>query len=538
MKCAVLIVAAALVAAPAAGAADVPAVPRAVCGPGSLPEPGLQGRVAKADVDSGEAADGYRCNTRVVGHSGKTGGFKVLRYVDPAGHECAYYDTTLLFPTNTLTLSAEPTGVAVLDMSNPAKPVPTATLSTPAMQTPHESLNISTRRGILAAVAGNPSAGPGVVDVYDISRDCRHPELKSSSPVGFLGHESGMAPDGRTFYATSLGTGQTTAVDITNPSLPYTIGTYEFNAHGMTVSDDGTRGYMAAKPGVTTVDLTQVQQRKVHPRIPVISRLTWPNVTVPQVAQPFAVDGHPYLAEVDEYSGDDKGGAPNANGPRVGAARILDIADERHPRVIANVRLQVHQRVHRGEIAGDYGAQNPTQGYAAHYCSVPTRVNPTIMACSMILSGLRVFDIRDPAHPREIAYFVAPPDTVSLTGGPVADEKANWAMSQPAFAPGRNEIWYSDGESGFWAIRLSNGAWPAWTCRTTLRLPRIRGRRIVRALARVGGRVVARRRGRNVRSLTFARRAISRRARVRLIMRGHRGRTWARVVTRQLATCD
>ena len=37
----------------------------------------------------------------VVGQSGETGGFKVLRYVDKAGHECAYYDTTLLFPTNT-----------------------------------------------------------------------------------------------------------------------------------------------------------------------------------------------------------------------------------------------------------------------------------------------------------------------------------------------------------------------------------------------------------------------------------------------------
>jgi hypothetical protein len=71
-----------------------------------------------------------------------------------------------------------------------------------------------------------------------------------------------------------------------------------------------------------------------------------------------------------------------------------------------------------------------------------------------------VFDIRDPAHPKEVAYFVAPPDTVSLTGGPVIDEKANWAMSQPAFVPERKEIWYSDGTSGFYALRLTNGAWP------------------------------------------------------------------------------
>ena len=245
--------------APAAHAAEPPltAAPKAECGPGSVPEPGLQGRVAKEDVESGEAADGYRCNITVVGQSGETGGFKVLRYVDGAGHECAYYDTTLLFPTNTFNLSLELTGVAVLDMADPANPVRTASLVTPAMQSPHESVNISVERGLLAAVAGNPAFAPGIVDVYDISGDCRQPVLKSSAPVGFLGHESGMAPDGNTFYATSIGSGHTTPVDISDPSVPKPLGIFEFNSHGMTVSDDGMRGYMASGDGLIIVDLTR-----------------------------------------------------------------------------------------------------------------------------------------------------------------------------------------------------------------------------------------------------------------------------------------
>jgi hypothetical protein len=78
----------------------------------------------------------------------------------------------------------------------------------------------------------------------------------------------------------------------------------------------------------------------------------------------------------------------------------------------------------------------------------------------MIVSGLRVFDIRDPAHPKEIAYHVAPPSTVSATGAPIIDERANYAMSQPAFAPERGEIWYSDGTSGFYALRLDPRVWP------------------------------------------------------------------------------
>ena len=447
---------------PAAHAAEPPLTPapEANCGPGSVPEPGLQGRVAKEDVESGKAADGYRCNITVVGQTGETGGFKVLRYVDAVGHECAYYDTTLLFPTNTFNLSLELTGVAVLDMSDPANPVRTASLVTPAMQSPHESVNISVRRGLLAAVAGNPAFAPGVVDVYDISGDCRQPVLKSSVPVGFLGHESGMAPDGNTFYATSIGSGHTTPVDISDPSVPKPLGIFEFNSHGMTVSDDGMRGYMASGDGLIIVDLTEIQQRKPDPQIPEISRLTWPNMTVPQVAHPVTIGGKPYLVEVDEYSTGEDGSGVAAHGPRVGAARIIDISDETKPRVVSNIRLEVHQPENRQAIADDYGAQNPTQGYAAHYCNVPRREDPGIMACSMILSGLRVFDIRDPEQPREIAYFVAPPDTISTTGGPVIDERANWAMSQPDFVPERGEIWYSDGTSGFYVLKVSPDVWP------------------------------------------------------------------------------
>jgi hypothetical protein len=523
-----------------ARAADVPpATPKASCGPGSLPEPGIQGRVPKSEVDSGAAANGYHCNVKVVGHAGETGGFKVLRYVDKAGHECAYYDTTLLYPTNTFNLSLAPTGVAVLDMSDPAKPVRTASLVTEAMQTPHESVNISTKRGILAAVAGNPTASPGVVDVYDISQDCRKPVLKSSLPVGFVGHESGMAPDGNTFYATSIGTGHTTPVDISNPTVPRTLGVYEFNSHGMSVSDDGLRGYMASGDGLRIVDLTQIQERKPNPEIPQISQLDWPTMTIPQIAHPVTIKGKPYLVEVDEYSEGEDGGVAG-HGSKVGAARIIDISDEKHPKVVSDIRLDVHQPEHRDAIGDDYGAKNPTQGYAAHYCNVPTRIEPTIMACSMILSGLRVFDIRNPRQPREIAYFVAPPSNVSETGGPFIDEKANWAMSQPDFAPERNEIWYSDGTSGFWALKLDPGVWPTARSRcgkARVRLPRIKGGRIVRAVARSRGRRVAARKGKRLRALRVARAGKKRTVRITLRIRTKRGTLRKVTVKRRVAAC-
>src|SRR5690349_13498206 len=64
-------------------------VPVATCGPGSRPETSIQGRVAKADISSGRAMQGYTCNTVEVARQGTNGGFKTIRYTDDAGHVCA-----------------------------------------------------------------------------------------------------------------------------------------------------------------------------------------------------------------------------------------------------------------------------------------------------------------------------------------------------------------------------------------------------------------------------------------------------------------
>ena len=356
-----------------------------------------------------------------------------------------------------MALSANTTGTAVLDMSDPAMPVRTATLATAAMQSPHESVLLNQKRGLLAAVNGNPTVGPGVVDVYDVSADCREPELQSSSPVGIFGHESGFAPDGKTFYATSLGTGTITAVDLTNPRVPTILFAGEYSSHGLTISDDGNRAYLAADDGLLILDVSEIQSRKPNPQPREISFLTWPKVTIPQVALPVTIGGKRMLVEVDEFSAEEDGDT-TSNGIRVGAARIIDISDENAPKVISNIRLEVNQPENRAEIAGDPGAFSPVQGYAGHYCGVPKEVDPGIVACSFIASGLRVFDIRDPTAPKEIAYSVAPPS--GLNGGTTPGEKSNYAMSRPSFVPERGEIWYSDGTSGFYNVRLTNGVWP------------------------------------------------------------------------------
>ncbi|MEN3272691.1 MAG: hypothetical protein V7636_1452, partial [Actinomycetota bacterium] len=422
----------------------------------------------------GRATQGYSCNAEVIAHYGKTssaasGGYRVHRYVDAAGHECAYYDTTLLFPVAAAQPTTDLTGVYVLDMSNPRVPVRTDNLLTPAMESPHESFSINQKRGLLAAVMAYPTFQPGVVDVYDISADCRHPVLQSSTPLGLLGHEGEFSPDGNTYWATSLFTSTITAVDVSDPVVPkLLLSTQNWTIHGLNISDDGTRFYGAdtgsdpsvsgtdGTNGLTVLDISDIQNRVENPQIRLVSHLTWSTVSTPQTAIPVTITAsdppgtkatvHKYLVEVDEYG----------SGNKVGAGRMINIDDEKNPYVVSNMRLQVHTpEAQAGDEKSDPGEGGTgLQGYRAHYCGVPQRAEPGIVACSFIVSGLRVFDIRDPYKPVEIAYMnIAPAATKTGQGGP-------YAMSQPSFVPERGEIWYSDGNSGFYNVHLTHGVWP------------------------------------------------------------------------------
>ncbi|MDP2772099.1 MAG: hypothetical protein Q8O61_00975, partial [Nocardioides sp.] len=135
----------------AEGSSFPQAVDKADCGPGARPETDIQGRVPQRDYDTGRVKRGYQCNTRMVSHQGTHGGFKTLRYTDRTGRTCAFYDSTRLFPADVLLQARSGSGVVVLDMTNPAKPRRTANLTTPAMLSPHESLLVEPRRGLLAA---------------------------------------------------------------------------------------------------------------------------------------------------------------------------------------------------------------------------------------------------------------------------------------------------------------------------------------------------------------------------------------------------
>ena len=140
---------------------------------------------------------------------------------------------------------------------------------------------------------------------------------------------------------------------------------------------------------------------------------------------------------------------------------------------MSKLKLQIHMPEHAEVRAVDTEGTG-SFGYDAHYCDVDRQRNPTALACGYFQSGVRVFDVRDPSKPREIAYY-NPPAQVGkaaelpgsehaqggIGGGPASNVSltADWCSSPPRFV-GRNQLWVTCQDNGFMTLKFTNGAYP------------------------------------------------------------------------------
>ena len=248
-----------------------------------------------------------------------------------------------------------------------------------------------------------------MLDLYDVKANCRHPELLSSTPTALLGHESGWSPDGLTFYASSTGGQTLVAIDLTDPHRPEAdlraVGCELPRHAGLRRRPHALRRehrrLRRRRPVLLRRAADPRRQRDPGPRAePAGPRHPGPHLARaldPAGAEPFTRNGHDYLLEVDEFANYSlTAGVDQAKAP-VGAARIIDVdrpASSRRSSPTCGSRCTSRARG-RATRRTTPGPPIPVQGYAGHYCSVPYVKNPKVVACSMILSGLRVFDISD-----------------------------------------------------------------------------------------------------------------------------------------------
>ena len=498
-------------------------VPKAVCGPGDTPETGLQGQVPIPLRMQAGGFQGFSCNLKLVGQvRGDGANWQTTEWREGRGKNkkvCAYHGTAApgFGPSSPLgpPVSYPRTnyGVRVIDITNPASPINTAYLTTTAMLDPWESLKVNERRQVLAGVNaqnGGITVGDGgpEIDIYDVSGDCRFPQLLTSTPIvapdgrPITGHEGNWAPDGLTYYGSDIrytpagavpgNAGQYYAIDTTDLTKPKFItswmtGVRGGRIHGLSVSEDGTRGYMtsignvtvaqllddsiAANNGLLIYDLSEIQARKANPQVKLISSIFWKDGSTAQHSIHVTIKGKPYIIFVDESGAGGNGVATRQAACDSGMipyplARIIDISDERNPKVISKLMLEIHDPANCAKTTPDLVGLTGFL-YGSHYCSVDNIRKATTLACGYLNSGIRVFDIRDPIRPREIAYYnpaatanVSPGSnhiaqrTTQQPGGP------DWCSAQVHMDAEQGTLWTTCQDQGLLSLKFTHNAWP------------------------------------------------------------------------------
>lgn len=494
-------------------------VPKATCGPNDHAETALQGQVPAALRASG--FQGFNCNLALVGqvrgdganwqsdefreHRGGFGenGRGRADHGNQVDHTCAYHGTAFT------TAGRTHVGVPVIDMTNPSAPVPTSYLTSISMLDPWESLKVNTGRALLGADnAHNGGGGQGgpEVDIYDISVDCRFPQLLASQAVGTgtdggmlsplfpNGHEGSWAPDGLTYYRSDLANATYSAIDTSDPTRPKEIAFYDLaialsplpvKSHGLSVSDDGNRAYVAvlgglsspvydptapASNGFAILDTSQVQARRPNAQLKLISTFLYKDGSVSQHTIPVKIKGKPYIIQVDEGG---SGGITSAGWqsacaagvPLFPMARIVDISNEEKPTQVSELMLEMNNPANCEQVLPDIVGLSIFT-YGTHYCSVDNKENTTTLACDEFNSGIRVFDIRDPERPKEIAYYNPPSLTTASPGsnhvsfGQWVAGGPDWCSAQLHLDADKGTIWTTCQDHGLLSLKFTNGVWP------------------------------------------------------------------------------
>jgi len=450
-------------------------VPRATCGKGDRVETGLQGQTTIAERMGGGSSKSYNCNLELVGQFQGEG----ANYQMAAFDECAYYGTS----NREGQLNK---GVVVIDAANPSKPIATTYLDARAMWDPWESLKVNVPRKLLAAIQADRGNGeqPGFA-VYDVS-DCKRPVLKSSVvlDVPVKGHAGAFAQDGRTYYGTQINV-STYAISIDKPEAPVLLGNWLGQQgsglpHDVSTNAAGDRLYTAqpgglSRPGAPTranglviTDVSDFQARRANPNPRVVGSLFWKDGAVAQVPIRVQIKGRPFVIFTDEAGagGIGEGGkaACAQNLPPFGFARIIDISDEMNPKLVSQLMLEVHDPANCATVQLDTGFTD-LFGYSSHYCTVDNPENTEYVACSYFEAGVRVFDIRDPYRPKEIAYYKPPARSATPSGSSNSSisrhgkRTADWASSNLHWHRYGDELhlWFTSHENGFQIAKFTNG---------------------------------------------------------------------------------
>jgi hypothetical protein len=329
-----------------------------------------------------------------------------------------------------------PDGTTVIHVAADGTPTVTTTLTELGFRSNWESMKVNAKSGLLAGYESNGTT----LTIYDVSADCKAPALQSSTKLevgllGSAGHAGSFSPDGTIYYASSMFTSDVFAVDLAMPKTPKVITTtFDRSAHDLYVAKDGNRGYFA-NPDLTALgigsfavmDLSQIQARAPNAKGSLIHEISWQDGSISQYPILITYRGRDYLMITDELG---SGNCDDPLKPQWGYARIFDMADEKNPKLVSLIKTEA-QDPKNCVAAGEATGGTDGFGIGTHYCNVDRLDDPRLLTCGEWDAGVRVFDIRNPWRPKEVAYFDTPTANVPGLTRVVADKRELWVAVTP-----------------------------------------------------------------------------------------------------------
>ena len=466
---------------PAADPGPVPlTVPKvASCSAGDKPETALQGQVPAALRAAGYT--GFNCNLRLVGqYQGEGGNWSSATFIDSAQRACAYYSTAARQrhagpgrePGRAGDRHQRPRhsrcATSVAHHARDAGSVGVAARQ-PRAQVPDRRQR---RRTAAAARRSTSTTCPAIAARRSCwQRGGRHRHRRrrrAPTPPDRprRQHRTGRAdllhrrPPHRLYHA----------VDVTNPTKPKLIATFDMRNLGLTgsVSTACRSATTATAPTRTTrarfrgpamrrSERAALEQRlrrsSTRRRCRRACRTRRSSASPPRCYKDGSVAQHtiPVNDRRQAVHGDGRrrrgrrGLADHANATAqaacaAGPRAVPDGAHLRHQRrAEPEGGLQADARDARSEELRAGGARHrracrrsPT---AVTTAASTTATTPTALACSYFNSGIRVFDIRDPERPKEIAYYNPP--TATLGAGVEPPCSAKWRAGGPDWCASR-----------------------------------------------------------------------------------------------------
>ena len=326
-----------------------------------------------------------------------------------------------------------------------------------------------------------PARGAGRPLPLDLRRERRLPSPEAAQhvrhrrradPSSQLGANSGyhsgqLSPDGTFFYGTTTGFEGfiaplgpcLTVIDLLDPRHPKVVTRWGggFPCHDLGFDPTGDRAFVgtystARRPprrGGRPRSRRWVCRRSPSPAWPCSTparcSAACPGRSIMQTGTLRGGDQHTEtfarIGGRDYVIGAEEATCPNGN------ARIVDVTDAARPKQVSKITLGVNRPAAAPTPCSRPSGTTTCCSTRRTTCRSTTRATPASPSSPGTPPGLRVFDIRDPEHPVEVAYF-NPPVPASST------QLHDSTTTYPRYVPETGQIWVGSGVNAFWVVEL------------------------------------------------------------------------------------